>query len=458
MARQDSGAIDVTKGVIWRQLLALCVPIFFSSFFQQAYALINTFVVGQFAGKAALGGIQATMTLTDFAVGFCVGVGSGCAVISGQYFGAGDSKRLSESVHTAMALAIVGGVGFSLAGLVLIGPILTLMGTPEDLMGEALAYGRCYFGALLFSLVLNMGSALLRAVGDSRTPSVIVGITCVINVILDLVLVAGLHLEALGCGIATASSIAAGAAMTLYRLCHVDGAWRIDLRRIRIDGRIARLMLKTGLPLGIQSSVYSVSNIIAQSAVNSFGSDAVAGWGLSGRIDGIVWMISEALGVAVTTFSAQNFGARRYDRMRRSLHVSLGMTAVLVGGISAILFVFVEPISRFFIDDAGVTGNTVLMLRYIAPFYACYSLSANISGAIRGSGESLRPMLLTILGTCVFRVIWLLAFVPSHHTLEMVLVSYPVTWILTGILFLVYYRHGHWLVHAREAEERVLDV
>ncbi|MCI1665606.1 MAG: MATE family efflux transporter [Atopobiaceae bacterium] len=458
MARQDSGAIDVTKGVIWRQLLALCVPIFFSSFFQQAYALINTFVVGQFAGKAALGGIQATMTLTDFAVGFCVGVGSGCAVISGQYFGAGDSKRLSESVHTAMALAIVGGVGFSLAGLVLIGPILTLMGTPEDLMGEALAYGRCYFGALLFSLVLNMGSALLRAVGDSRTPSVIVGITCVINVILDLVLVAGLHLEALGCGIATASSIAAGAAMTLYRLCHVDGAWRIDLRRIRIDGRIARLMLKTGLPLGIQSSVYSVSNIIAQSAVNSFGSDAVAGWGLSGRIDGIVWMISEALGVAVTTFSAQNFGARRYDRMRRSLHVSLGMTAVLVGGISAILFVFVEPISRFFIDDAGVTGNTVLMLRYIAPFYVCYSLSANISGAIRGSGESLRPMLLTILGTCVFRVIWLLAFVPSHHTLEMVLVSYPVTWILTGILFLVYYRHGHWLVHAREAEERVLDV
>jgi putative MATE family efflux protein len=454
--RGSSGAVDVTEGVIWRQLLTLCVPIFFSSFFQQAYALINTFVVGQFAGKAALGGIQATLSLTDLAVGFCVGVGSGCAIISGQYFGAHEDDRLSESVHTAMSLAVVGGLGFSVAGILLIEPILNLMGTPAELMGEALAYGRCYFGALLFSLVLNMGSALLRAVGDSRSPSIIVAITCVINVILDLVLVAGLHLEALGCGIATASSIAAGAAMIVWKLMRVDGPWRLFPTRMRIDPATCRLMLKTGLPLGIQSSVYSISNLIAQSAINSFGTDAVAGWGLAGRIDGIIWMISEALGVAVTTFAAQNFGARRYDRMRRSLHVSLGMTVVVIGGMSALLVAFVEPISRFFIDDAGVTSNTVLMLHYIAPFYVCFSLSSNISGAIRGSGESMRPMLITIVGTCVFRVVWLLAVVPTYHTLEMVLVSYPITWILTGILFVIYYRHGHWLDHAREHEAEVL--
>lgn len=457
MARREaSGAIDVTQGVIWQELLQLCLPIFFSSFFQQAYALINTFVVGRFAGKAALGGIQATMALMDLAIGFCVGVGSGCAVISGQFFGAHDDERLGRSVHTAVALALIAGIACSVGGLLLIEPILNVMGTPPDLMGEALAYGRCYFGAMVFSLVLNMGSALLRAVGDSRSPSVIVAISCVINVALDLVLVAGLHLEALGCGIATAISIACGAAMTLWKLTHVEGPWQVHLSRIAIDPTICRRMLVTGIPLGVQSAVYSVSNLIAQSSINSFGSDAVAAWGLSGRIDGIVWMVSEALGIAVTTFSAQNFGARNYDRMKRSLRVSLAITALLIGGLAAVLLAFVNPISHFFIDDEGVCSVTSLVVHFLAPFYVCYSIGSNISGSIRGSGESFRPMLITIVGTCVFRVIWLLTFVPAHHTMEMVLLSYPVTWILTALLFVVYYLKGHWLQHGREKEAATL--
>ena len=458
MAKRDaSGAVDVTQGIIWQELLQLCLPIFFSSFFQQAYALINTFVVGRFAGKAALGGIQATMGLMELAIGFCVGVGSGCAVISGQFFGAHDDERLSRSVHTAIALALIAGMVCSVGGLVLIEPTLRLMGTPEELMGEALAYGRCYFGAMVFSLLLNMGSALLRSVGDSRSPSFIVAISCVINVILDLILVAGLHMEALGCGIATAISIACGALMIMWKLMHVDGAWRVHLGSIAIDRTICRRMLVTGIPLGVQSSVYSVSNLIAQSAINSFGTDAVAAWGLSGRIDGIVWMVSEALGIAVTTFSAQNFGARNYDRMRRSLLESLAITALLIGGLSAMLLTFVNPISRFFIDDESVCSVTSTVVHFLAPFYVCFSLGSNISGSIRGSGESFRPMLITIVGTCVFRVIWLLAVVPSNHTIEMVLLSYPVTWILTDVLFVVYYRKGHWLSHGREKEAATLS-
>lgn len=222
--RTKDRSLDVTEGVIWRQLLQLCVPIFVSSFFQQAYTLINTFIVGQFAGKAAVGGIQATMALTDLAVGFTVGVGAGCAVICGQYFGAHENERLSASVHTAMSLALVGGLFFSAAGLLAIEPILRLMGTPADLLGESLAYGRCYFGAMVFSLVMNMGAGLLRAVGDSRTPSIIVAIGCVINVSLDMVLVVGLQLEALGCGIATATALAANATMTWVALARAKGA------------------------------------------------------------------------------------------------------------------------------------------------------------------------------------------------------------------------------------------
>lgn len=445
-------SLDVTQGVIWRQLLQLGVPIFFSSFFQQSYSLINTYVVGQFGGKLALGGIEATAVLVDLLVGFSVGMGSGCAVVSGQYFGAHDQRRLSASMHTALGLALVGGLAFSALGLVLLEPLLRLMDTPQELMGESLAYGRCYMAAMVFSLVYNMGSALQRAVGDTHSPSVIVASTCVVNVALDLLFVAGLHLDALGCGIATAGALLFGMVVTLWRLCHVDEPWRVHLSQIHIDGRICRRMLSTGLPLGLQSACYSLSNMIVQHAINGFGADATTGWGLSSRLDAVVWMLSDALGVSVTTFAAQNFGARNYERMRSSLKVSLVLTTIVVGGTSALIYAFSSPLARFFMNDDGVVADTTLMLHYIAPFYVLFSLSDNVAGIIRGAGESFRPMLMTLLGTVVFRVVWLLWALPLNTTLDMVLVVYPVTWAMTGAMFVVYYRHGHWLQHARQCE------
>ena len=212
--RGRAGSLDVTEGVIWRQLLLLCVPVFFSSFFQEAYSLVNTFVVGQYAGKAALGGIQATAPLVDLAVGFSVGMGTGFAVVCSQYFGARDEERLSASVHTAMTIALVGGLAVSVLGSLLAEPILSLMGTPADLMAESLAFVRIYFGAMVFSIIYNTGSAVQRSVGDTRSPSVIVASTCVLNIVLDLVFVAGMHMEAAGAGLATALRITEATAKT----------------------------------------------------------------------------------------------------------------------------------------------------------------------------------------------------------------------------------------------------
>lgn len=449
----QSETLDVTSGVIWKQLLQLYIPIFLSAFMQQLYTLMNTWIVGQFAGKAAVGGIQVTQALTDLAVGFAVGVGAGCAVIVGQYFGAHDNERLSTSVHTAMGIALVGGVVFSIVGVLSVGPVLRIMGTPEHLMPDALTYGHWYFGSLVFSLIYNMGSGLMRAIGDSRTPSVIVGIALVFNLLLDLVFVAGMRLDALGAGIATALAYVLAAGMVLYKLSHAHGPWRVDIARIRIDRKIARIMLLTGMPLGVQSAAYSISNIIAQTAVNSFGMDAVTGWGLSGRIDGIVWQSADSLGVAVTTFAAQNFGARKYDRMHSSLKVSTVMALVLVGVLSVLLFVFVKPVSMFFLPDATVAEWSALMVRYIAPFYVMYAISANISGIIRGAGESVRPMLITLFGTCLLRIAWLLVLVPLFHSMETILMSYPLTWTLTTVIYIVYYRTGRWLKAARRKEE-----
>ncbi|MBM6756350.1 MATE family efflux transporter [Collinsella tanakaei] len=450
-----AASLDVTEGTIWKQLLLLCVPIFFSSFFQQAHALINTFILGQFGGKLALGGVQATASLFELAVGFSVGLGAGCAVISGQFFGSHDDERLSRSIHTAMTIALVLGLAVSVAGVIFVPHILTIMGTPADLMGEAVPYSRFYAAAMVCSLVLNMGSALLRSVGDTRTPALIIASGCLINACLDILFVAVLGLEAMGCGMATAITLTINAATMTIRLMRAKGAWRLDIRRLGVDGRICRSMLATGLPLGIQSSLYSISNIILQSTVNTFGTNAVTGWGLSGRLDAFIWMVTEALGVSMTTFSAQNFGARNYERMRRGYHTSLIITVCIIGGMSALLVAFVGPLSRIFIDDAAVTGYTTLMLHFIAPFYLFYSIVDNTSGAIRGSGESLRPMLLTVLGTVVFRVIWLLAVVPLHHTIETMLMVYPVTWILTAILFVAYHHWGHWLNHAEARAEKL---
>lgn len=343
MAERSDGSIDVTHGVIWKQLLTLCIPIFFSSFFQQAYALINTFIVGQFGGKIALGGIQSTLSLSELAVGFSVGLGAGCAVITGQFFGQHDDERLGKSIHTAMTLALVLGGFVSVAGVIFLPTVLAAMGTPQELMWEAVAYSRCYFGVMIFSLVLNMGTALLRAVGDTKAPALIIASGCIFNVVFDLIFVAGFKMEALGCGIATALTIAINASMVTLRLMRARGPWRLELSRLGVDWGICKSMVSCGLPLGIQAGVYSISNIIVQSTVNGFGADAVTGWGLAGRLDAIVWMITEALGVSITTFSAQNFGARNYERMRQGYHTSLVITVTLIGAMAGFLVLFVDP-------------------------------------------------------------------------------------------------------------------
>ena len=453
VAKTASRSLDVTQGVIWKQLLKLCLPVFFSSFFQQAYSLINVFVVGHSSGSTtAVAAVQATSALTDLVVGFSVGMGVGFSIVVAQYFGAHEQHKLSVGMHTAMGIALAFGALCSVVGVLLCGSILSWMGTPQDIFAEAQDFARVYLGAMIFSVTFNTGSALQRAVGDTRTPAIIVASSCVVNVLMDLLFVLYLDLGARGCGIATACSLAFGSLATLWQLTHVEGAWRIRLRDLRIDPKMARVMVKTGLPLALQSSAYTVSNIIVQSAINSFGTSHIAAWGLSGRLDSPVWTVSEALGSSVTTFSAQNFGARNHERMRKGLHTSLLMTVVVIGGLASTVMALAHPLSIFFLQDDRVANLTTQVIMTLGPFYLCYSVMANFAGTIRGSGESLRPMLLTLFGTCLLRVVWLLVFIPRHHDFTLVLMSYPATWIITAVLFALYYRYGHWMRHAADHE------
>lgn len=458
MPRTSAGSLDVTQGTIWKQLLRLFFPVFLSSFFQQAYSLVNTWVIGHYASTLALGGIQATQSLVDLVVGFSIGVGTGCAIICGQQFGAGQHERLKTSVRTAMAIAVIGGLALSAICLILLEPMLRLMQTPENLMGESLAFSRFYLGALVFSIVFNMGSAIQRSVGDTRTPAIIVAATCVVNVVLDFVFIAGMRMEAGGAGLSTALSLLFGAVVTTVKLMRVKGPWRLELRRPALDAHTAKVMIITGLPLGLQSSAYSISNIIVQATINSFDVTAiVTAWGLSGRIDGVVWMITDALGVSVTTFAAQNFGAHDQGRIRSGLKTSLLLALIIVGGAGGAVSVFAPQLAAFFVEDAEIGAYAVHMIYFIAPFYVLFSCMENISGTIRGCGESVMPMIITMTGTCLLRIAWLIVVVPQLGTLDSVLIVYPLTYVVTTVAFVMYYRRGHWLRHGEKVRERALS-
>ncbi len=457
---RTKNALDVTSGNIVKQLGILMWPIFVTFLFQQMYGVSNLFIVSYFAGKSALGAIQATRPLLDLAISLSLGIGAGCGVIVGQYYGEHNDERLSDSSHTAITLALIGGVIASVIAVACARPLLNLMATPPELMAESMQFARVYLGGLVFSITLNMGGGIMRAVGNPRTPSYVIGITCVINVILDLIFVGYFQLGALGCAIATASSMAAGAAIMLAILHQAEGAWKIDFGKLGIDPKLLKIMLKTGVPIGIQGGVYGLSNMIAQSAINQFGTDAIAAWGISLQINNLIWIVADSLAIALTAFCAQNFGARNYDRMKEGLHVALKLSFIGVGLLATAIYVYSEGISRWFIADVAVSTQSAYILRFIMPFVIAFSVMDCISGVIRATGETFKPMVLTIIGTCILRIGWIEIMMAISPQFDTILASYPVSWCTTALLFIIYYKRGTWLhrsIKKKIEHDRILN-
>ena len=445
---QMSQAGDLTSGPMLKKIILFSLPLAASSFLQLLFNAADVVVVGRFVGSAALAAVGSNGALINLLVNLFVGLSLGANVVAARCFGARDEKGVQDTVHTAVALGLVSGVLLAVVGFCTARGLLELMSCPEDVISLSTLYLKIYFIGMPMTMLYNFSSALLRAVGDTRGPAVIIASGCLVNAVLDVIFVAVLHMEALGCGIAVALTICSNATMIVIRMMHAPGAWRLSLSKLGIDPAICKSMISCGLPLGFQSAAYSISNVLIQVSVNSFGADVTTAWGLSGRLDGIVWMVTEALGVSITTFSAQNFGARNYERMRKGYHTSLVLSFMLIGGLSAVLLVFSGPLSRLFVDDASISAYTTTILHFIAPFYAIFSIIENASGSIRGAGVSLQPMMLTIFGTVVLRVIWVFAIMPFDPSLEHLLLVYPVTWLITAMMFTVYHHSGNWLGRA----------
>ncbi len=438
---------SITQGVIWKQLLIFFFPILIGTFFQQLYNTVDTIVVGQYVGTNALAAVGTTGTLINLLVGFFVGVSSGATVIISQFFGAGDAKNVSKAVHTSMALALAGGLIIMVFGLLTARPSLELLGVPEEIMDDALTYVNVYYCGIIASMIYNVGTGVLRAIGDSRMPLYVLIVCCLVNIVLDLLFVLAFHWDVFGVAFATVLSQVVSAVLIMVRLMLTRESYRVELKKIRFDRSILKNVIRIGLPAGAQSVLYSVSNLVVQASINSFGTDAIASWAAIGKIDGFIWMVMSAFGIAITTFVGQNFGAMKYDRVKKSIRVCLGMSLGTTIVLSILLLTFMEPLLRFFTGDETVIEIGQNFFWVLAPSYFTYVFIEILSGAIRGAGESFQPMLITCFGVCGLRILWLalVGLVPAMHSMQMVAMNYPITWVIAAVVFIIYYLRMNWL-------------
>lgn len=441
---------QITEGVIWKQLLFFFFPILFGTFFQQLYNTTDAVIVGKFVGKEALAAVGGpASTLINLLIGFFTGLSSGATVILAQYYGANKQDDVRKTVHTAMALSIAGGAVIMVIGILCAGAALRMMHTPDEILSQSVVYMRLYFLGVIPSLIYNMGSGILRAVGDSRRPLYFLILSCIANIVLDILFVTILKMGVVGVAVATALSQVISAFMVIAALMRAQDSYRLYPKEIRFHPVILHNIIRIGLPAGIQSTMYSASNLIIQASINSFGTDTIAAWTAYGKVDGIFWMIMGAYGVAITTFAGQNFGAGKYDRIRKSVRICLGMAAFTSVLLSVVVLAGGRVFLHLFTDDLNVVSIGLGMMWDISPSYITYICIEILGGTARGCGDAIPPMLMTCVGVCVLRVVWNLVFVPMRPEVSTVAFSYPLTWSVTSILFIIYYLRGNWLKRCR---------
>lgn len=437
---QKTKANGITEGSIFGQLLLFFFPILFGTFFQQLYNTADAVVVGRFVGKQALAAVGGTTsTLINLMVGFFVGLSSGATVVISQYYGAKKADKVHWAVHTSVAFSVIGGVLFMAVGLVGARWALTAMHTPEDVMDHAVTYIRIYFLGMVPNLLYNMGAGILRAVGDSRRPLYFLIGSCFVNIILDVVLVAVLRMGVAGAALATISSQLFSAILVILCLTRTQDMYKVEWRKIRIDGRMLQRIIRIGIPAGMQSVMYNISNIIIQAGVNNLGTDNVTAWATYGKVDGLYWMMINALGISVTTFVGQNYGARRMDRVRKGAGACMVIGVVLTAIVSTALYFWGYLFIELFTSDPQVQLISQSLIRFMVPTFITYITIEILSGTLRGVGDAWMPLIITGVGVCLVRVIWIVFALPHFNTILAAAFCYPMTWALTSAAFAVYY-------------------
>lgn len=432
-------SIDLTKGAIWKGLILFMLPLLFGDMFQQFYNLADSIIVGQHLGKQALAAVGSTSTLTNAIIGLFLGFSVGAGVIISQVFGAKDTDRLSRAIHTTLTITFLSGILFTALGLLLSSFLIRAIKAPADVYDGALLYIRIYFSGLAGLIVYNMGSGILRSIGDSKTPTIALVLSSLLNIVLDLLMVMVLGWGIAGAAIATVLTQFLSAAFVLARIARIPPEYAFCAKKLSIDPAIALSILRLGLPIGLQRMITQYSNLIVHSYINSFGSTHMAGWTIYNRIHELAILPMENFGSATTTFTGQNRGAKDKKRVQEGIWKSAALSILVTMGISVLLYLFAPFLAARFNADPAVIEAGTMFTRLLCPLFFMSSISRTYAGAVRGLGDSRGPMILMLVGYVATRQLYLAIGTRFVNTPIFIAWAYPMGWIVSSLLIFAYY-------------------
>lgn len=436
----------MTEGSVVKNILFFSVPLILGNLLQQLYNTVDSIIVGNYVGSNALAAIGSSTSLVYLLIAFSQGVSVGAGVVISQRLGQKNKEGVQTSVHTALALAVILGIILTVGGILFSKEILLWMNTPEEVLTDAVTYLRLYSAGMVFNVVYNMAAGILNAAGNSKRSLGYLAIASVTNLILDLVFIVGMKTGIAGAAIATNIGQIVSCVQAIWFLVRTQTDYKVYLNKIKIHKSTAGLIIKIGLPTGFQNMVISLSNILVQSSVNSFGANAMAGFGAYMKVDGFNVLPVTSFGMAATTFVGQNFGAGKLERVKRGMWITLGIGIIYTITTGILLLTFSEAIMHLFSNDAAVIAYGQHAMRFFCPFYWVLSILHALSGTVRGTGKSMPPMIVLLISLCLFRVLWVQFVMPNIASIEGIFMLYPISWTIGSGLMILYTWKGQWLI------------
>lgn len=431
--------MDMTHGTLWNKILMFALPLAASSILQQLFNSVDTAVVGRFASSQALAAVGSNSSLISLLINLFIGISLGSNVVIAHYIGQKAEQNIEAAIHTAIVVAIASGFFVMILGQFIAKPVLLLMGTPEDVIDLAVLYLRIYLLGMPFIMLYDFGSSILRSTGDSKRPLYSLIVAGIINTALNLVLVIGFRLSVAGVAIATVISNMVSSGIVMYVLLHEAEPIRLNLRKLTIAPKELKKILAIGIPAGLQGMMFSIANVCIQSTINSFGSDAIAGSAAALNFEFFAYFLVNAFAQATVTFTSQNYGAGEYERCRKIFRIAMVFSLVSCGLLSGVFVLGRGFFLRLYSTDPGVlvyANQRILIATTLELLTSIYEISA---GAMRGLGHSLTPAIITFLGSCVLRLIWIATACRMVHEFWMLMIIYPISWVVTGIAMMIAY-------------------
>lgn len=449
----SSSATLMTKGSIWKKIIAFAIPLFLGNLFQQFYNTADSLIVGNFLGSSALAAVSSSGNLIFLMVGFFNGLAVGAGVVVARYFGAKKFDLVQRAIHTIITLGFFCGIALTFVGVIAAPQILVLMGTPPEVLPNSVTYFRIYFCGSLAFVMYNFLVGILQAVGDSRHPLMYLIISSVTNIILDLILVAGFHFGVGAAALATVISQCLSALLCFLHLLRGPKEYRIYLSKLRLDSLLLKQIISNGLPAGLQNSIISLANVVVQSNINKFGQMAVAGCGSYSKIEGFAFLPITCFALALTTFISQNLGAKEYDRAKKGAVFGVICSVVTAELVGVVIYTFAPSLIAAFNNTPDVLSYGVAQAHTASLFYFLLAFSHCMAGILRGAGKSTVPMFVMLICWCIIRVTYITVTVHFIPNIRVIFWAYPITWTLSSIVFLLYFLKSDWM-HGLEKQER----